>query len=597
MVTTPEDRRGWSQAAAVSWRLMFPAIAVIAMVLGFTGMGTLLAGQHEFADDRWDQLYYTLQLFVLGAPPLDDGGSLPLSLQIARFLAPAVTVYAVIETVRLLFATELARLRARRSRSHVIVSGEGLVADALTTRLATGGRRVVRVVRPEERAGGRHGLFFVPGDSTRSGLLRNAGIRRADTLYVCSSDTARNLSVVLAVTGMRRTTPLRVHVQVDDPELCLALQARRLGRSEDDKLIVNFFNWHERAAHTLIGTGRPPVHEDRPTRLMVVGASWFARALIVELARAWRLRAGSPRLEVIVIDAAAREAVGRLGRLYPFVNEVCDLITRDRDVATLLDGDLPDAPPDRVYICCDDEEVGLKLALTMDHFWLGGPGSVLVRLGQLGGLARAFHGPGERLLDPVSGTLAMFDALRAGTDIELTEDSLTERLARAIHDRYLHQQLAAGVQLGATPAMREWTELPDELRSGNRAQAADIGPKLHAVGCALAPNPVWGDPRVLTASMIDQLARREHLRWAQFKKDNGWRYAAERDDANRLHPDLIDWDDLSTAAREKDRDAVRQLPELLADAGFRIVRVTQDPAVSRAPRAAGSSDDLTMSTG
>ncbi|BCJ52978.1 hypothetical protein Asp14428_44530 [Actinoplanes sp. NBRC 14428] len=523
-MTAPDERRGWSRAAAVSWRLLFPAIAIAAAVLGYRGMGTLLAGQDEFANNLWDRLYYTLQLFVLGAPPLDEGGTLPASLQAARFLAPAVTIYAVVETVRLLFATELTRLRARRSRGHAIVCGDSMVADALTARLAEGGRRVVRVVRPEERAGGRRGMLVVPGDSTRTGLLRGAGIHRAESLYVCSGDTARNLSVVLAVAGVERKGPLRVHVQVDDPELCLALQARRLGRREEDRLAVNFFNWHERAAHALLSDRLPPMHPDRPTRVMVIGASWFARTLIVELARTWRIRAAGHPLEVIVVDAHAWEAVHRLQRLYPFVGEVCRLVTRNRDVASLLDGDLPDAPSDRVYICCDNEEVGLKIALTMDHFWRGGPRSVIVRLGQLGGLAQAFHGPGERLLDPVSGTLDMFDALRAGTNLTLTEDSLTERLARTIHERYLRQQLAAGASLGATPALRPWDRLAADLRAANRAQAADIGAKLNEVGCALAPNPVWGDPDVLTGEMLEQLARHEHERWCAFKESTGWRY-------------------------------------------------------------------------
>ena len=47
----------------------------------------------------------------------------------------------------------------------------------------------------------------------------------------------------------------------------------------------------------------------------------------------------------------------------------------------MLDGDLPDDPPDRVYLCADDEEAALKLALTMDHFWHRGPRS-LVQTGE-----------------------------------------------------------------------------------------------------------------------------------------------------------------------------------------------------------------------
>jgi voltage-gated potassium channel Kch len=576
-MATSDDRPGWSRAASVIWWVLLPAIAIIAALLGYFGMSARLVGQTDYADNLWDRLYYTAQLFVLGSPPLDNGGSLPPALQIARFLAPAVTVYAVIEAVRLLFAAELVRLRARWSGRHAVICGDGLIADALTVRLAGQRRRVVRVVRPEERAVGRRRQLFVPADSSRGDLLRRTGLRRAEALYVCSDDTARNLSVVLTVASLPRRVPLRVHVQVDDPELCLALQARRLGRRDHDRLNVNFFNWHEQAAHALLQARRPPVYPDRPTRVMVVGASWFARALIVELARACRLQNAPPPLEVIMVDATATAAIHRLRRLYPFIGDVCRFTTRDQDVVMLLDGDLPDAPPDRVYICCDDEEVGLKLALTMDHFWRAGPRSVVIRLGQLGQLRQAFYGPGERLLDSVSGTLDMFDALSAGTDVDRAEDSLNERLAKAIHDRYLLQQVRSGVAFGSAPAMCEWGDLSEPLRAGNRAQAADIGPKLYEVGCALAPNPVWGEPLGLTCDMIERLAQLEHRRWCSFMRQVGWNRASERDEITKEHPDLVEWDQLPEAAREKDRDTIRQLPELLADAGFRIVRVRDVP--------------------
>ncbi|GAA3345510.1 hypothetical protein GCM10020358_52890 [Amorphoplanes nipponensis] len=105
----------------------------------------------------------------------------------------------------------------------------------------------------------------------------------------------------------------------------------------------------------------------------------------------------------------------------------------------------------------------------------------------------------------------------------------------------------------------------------------------------LAPNPVWGEPETLTAELIERLARREHDRWCRFQRANGWRYGERRDDAGRQHPDLVEWERLSEAAREKDREAVRQLPELLADAGFRIVRVGAATASAPRRRPAGES--------
>ena len=39
------------------------------------------------------------------------------------------------------------------------------------------------------------------------------------------------------------------------------------------------------------------------------------------------------------------------------------------------------------------------------------------------------------------------------------------------------------------------------------------------------------------------------------------------------HPDLVDWQYLSGAAKDKDRDAIRELPAILRQAGFQILRL------------------------
>jgi hypothetical protein len=314
---------------------------------------------------------------------------------------------------------------------------------------------------------------------------------------------------------------------------------------------------------------------------MVIGTGPFGSMLLVELARSWRVLDTRRRLEVTVVDADAAEAVSRLHRRYPFLAQTCHLHPRPVSVHGLLDGDLPEEPPDRVYLCSEDEETALRLALTMDQFWHRGAYSVVVRLNRLGPLREAFHAPsGRRLLDDVGGTLYLFDAVRAGSDPHMVDDSLAQRLGRAIHDNYLARQLRDGVSWDATPAMRRWPQLSEALRAENRAQASDIGRKVQALGWALAPSPIWGRPATLGDDAVERLAEMEHERWLARRRTNGWRYGPQRDDTARVHPDLVGWADLSEPSREKDRQAIRQLPDILADAGFHVVRVADPDTAS-----------------
>ena len=54
----------------------------------------------------------------------------------------------------------------------------------------------------------------------------------------------------------------------------------------------------------------------------------------------------------------------------------------------------------------------------------------------------------------------------------------------------------------------------------------------------------------------------EHDRWVLFYALNGWRYAPVRNDANREHPLMVDYEQLSRPEREKDDNAWKLLRAL-----------------------------------
>jgi hypothetical protein len=46
-----------------------------------------------------------------------------------------------------------------------------------------------------------------------------------------------------------------------------------------------------------------------------------------------------------------------------------------------------------------------------------------------------------------------------------------------------------------------------------------------------------------------------------------------RDDARKIHPLIVGWEQLDETERDKDREPVREIPEMLARAGFEIIRI------------------------
>ncbi|MEV6929912.1 RyR domain-containing protein [Dactylosporangium sp. NPDC051485] len=553
-------------------RSAFGILGLAALVLGLVGMRRLHVSNTWF--DTW---YYTLQLYVLGSDPLQTAPDwVPWPLQAARFMAPLFTLATVVETGRVLLAGEVRRLRSRTARRHVVVCGDTPFAQALAEQLFATGQRVV-VVRaaPFGTFELRHRrMLGVAGDARSPEVLRAAGLRRARCLYICGDDDQFNHAVsVTAGTELqlRRSSP-SIYVQLNRQQTCHSLQARRLGAASTNLFRLDYFHVDDVAARMLYRRHplHPPAAGDPPTRVLISGDDSFPRVLLVETARYWRSVGGSPdQLHIDLIGPDAGRTLATLQARFPFLDRVCRVHPHDERLDTWLPR-VTRSRYDRIYLCHRDEQGMLDLALESPQLWHAASERVFVATYQATALAEAFHG-GEHndLLDEVGGKLVVYPIITRACDAPLISDALTERLARRFHQRYL--EMARG---GPSPISAvAWSQLSESMRNANRAQVQGIAAKMQALGCVIAVRN--GEDGLITEGELEQLAELEHSRWCAERESQGWRHGTPRDDRRRLHPDLVDWPGLAEPGREKARDAVRYMSEMLADEGFTIVRLNE----------------------
>jgi hypothetical protein len=226
-----------------------------------------------------------------------------------------------------------------------------------------------------------------------------------------------------------------------------------------------------------------------------------------------------------------------------------------------------DPAPALVCVClADDLSVGVGLALArraaLDD-WPDFPIAVHQQREDrfLSLLAREETIAGHARLVPFGGLLPP-DTLRR------LRDERDDTLARAAHEHYL-ATLRNQNETGGTS--QPWADLRENVRHSNRASADHITVKLAAIGCRAVAE---AQKRfAFTEAEIELLARIEHRRWCAERLLSGWRKGDERDNDRRLHPDLVPFEDLSENGRDKDRDNVKAIPEILALAGLSIQRV------------------------
>lgn len=72
--------------------------------------------------------------------------------------------------------------------------------------------------------------------------------------------------------------------------------------------------------------------------------------------------------------------------------------------------------------------------------------------------------------------------------------------------------------------------------------------------------------------LVEKLARNVHDVWAKSRIDEGWRYGEQRNDNEKLHPCLVDYDNLPETEKEYDRNTAIGTLKLISKLGFKISR-------------------------
>jgi len=151
-----------------------------------------------------------------------------------------------------------------------------------------------------------------------------------------------------------------------------------------------------------------------------------------------------------------------------------------------------------------------------------------------------------------------------------------ELVARAIHDEYIVQQKKAGATPESNPSMRSWDELPHRIKDSNLRQAEDIWKILHKIDCTIGLSVSGREPLfIFTEREVEFLAEKEHERWVEERVRKGWVYGMDRDDQQKIHGCIVPWEQLSETQRQKDQNAIRALPAILAKVYLKIIRLDE----------------------
>ncbi len=590
---------------------LFVLVGVVAFGLGVLGMraflGSAVAQRAGYMPTWANTLYFAGTLFLADSTPFQNFTTYPATLEVARFLAPVATSLGLAKAVGALFAGQLRAWRARHCHDHVVVCGAQPVAGIVAAAARAEGHRVVLVTDrsgDEDELSPVEGILAIPGDPGDPATLRAAGVGRAARLVICSDRGLEGVSVAAAARTLAqearrararrafeerlwdrrwhgRHRPLECFAQAGDVDFVVPVQVRAAMAASDPSFTLTFFSLEGVGGRILAGTDVPTFDARHPREVVVVGTNEFGRALVVELARAWRSRFGDGAVPLPVSLAApdARAVADGLNRRYHVVRSFLRL--RPVDVNSALAGTTRAA---YVYICDDDSDSviadALALARADEARPAGADGTrtvVTLLLGREQIRGSATRGSGSRVadragvLDDAGGRLRFFALYGQPCRPAEIYGETYLRMARAIHDNYVSDQSAPGVAPGSVDARAPWDALSEPLQQSNIEQARSYAAALRGLGYVIVPTQDEPVPVAFTGAEVERLARAEHDRWMAAKIDQGFSLG-DRDDGPMKHPDLLAWEQLSDPVREKDRQPMRRMPAVLGLVDLQIVR-------------------------
>ena len=584
--------------------------AVVALACVGTGSFGLWKYENEAKSPRRHHVgyvYHAAQALFVNTSYFNDAGGPNGWMIVSRWLGFAAATSAAIATFWSRVHAAYQRTVVRGASGHTIICGLGekgfAVAETLKRKPRDGARTrgtdLTLFVDPkpsQELIDRCHeeGFLIMLGDATDPRVLRAARVEEAKEIIVATAEDGTNLRIAAELSAIRAARGRAMatsHVHVSDIHLRDTLQrwssmhprpsVRETlhffdvfdceARGVLDRLKIDCVTTNAGAAGVLdaskmgIRTG-----DERTVQIVMLGFGRMARSLAIRAVKLGHFANGR-LLKLVVVDRFAGRQRGRFEFRYPALapdfdlggRRICDLKFIEAEVeslATKLVLDEALSAPDQathVFVCLDDDARGLEIALRLQSEY--GPrlaSAIHVRV------RSRRHSNALLELKTADGVaLNTFGAIEDACTDEAFRKDAHDDLPRLVHEIYVEERRTKGLgdseALDGDPAVRPWSQLDEELKDSNRAQADHIPIKLRALG--IDPESPPDDSMVeqkyaaaLASGNLDGLARAEHARFCAERLLSGWRLGPTKDVKKRLSPYLRPWDELGDKIRALD---------------------------------------------
>lgn len=558
------------------------------VIIGFTWVSSLLLGFigfYSFSLDNelnWsigDIVYRTLQLPKLSAG--DVNGKMNGNLEVARFLLPGISVYAIILGFFSLMEKQLQWLRLITIRDHIVICGLGRKGGFLAKDLLSQGLKVVVIESDsnckEAKLIRKKGGIVLEGDATKQEVLNSAKIFRAKHLICLLGNDSLNLQAAMQayqITKKIKSKELNCTICITSKDLVQLIKNNELFPTNEIPFRLMVFNPYDRTARSLLIRDEVfnSSSNDANRHLLIIGWGQLGESLIIQAANTWGF-SKKCNLVITVLDRSAQERFSSLVERYPSIQQNCKINPINVDLSNnfQLISELQRLEPgvDTAYLCLSDPVLSLQVYLCLLRLPNLRNIQYRIRLDNQSDFSTAFTT--NILNNHNSKNVMLFDLYENSCKGDLVLTDARTNLARGLFELYNTNSINDPENMRIT---NMWEQLSIDEKRTNLNQADRIFLLLNSIGRTFTYSQCSDEEVVaFTEDEIETMAKLEHSLWCKEKTENGWRYSDVRDTQLKTHPVLIPWDKLPDHEKAKNRKTVIELPNLLATVGFQIEKI------------------------
>ncbi len=560
-------------------------IAFFLAIIGFNVLFTEAGIERNFLDLAFQSMK------IFGMEFVDEFQSpLPWQLEIARWLAPGVVLFAAAKAIMYFIRREYKSFRLKSYKNHIIITSLNDKSRYLIKDLIKNGEKVIVLAGIENPHKldlvEKEGAVIVEGDITSNKFLKNIAGHKAKYFVFLEEEDETNISNAISVYkyliefGKDKKQTIFTHV-ADDIKLNELMELKFFEEFMEANEInanceIRIFSMNERSSRILFKDYSPdifnPIVKETPQiRIAIFGSGNLAQSMVIRFARLGYY-ANFKKLRITLFHDG-NTIVKKLLQNFSGITELIDFEDYDEPLE-LFDIEKFNALNkehhfNAVYLLCENDSLSSNILKKLTKNDSAENLDIVLTLMNPDGIISKWY----TAKSIYNINLYKFNLIERSFTKEALISEKIDELAKIIHQDYL-KSLGDKRNISEKPSHNDWEFLPIDFKIQNREQADHIYIKVRAAGCEVVglsdSRPEFKFEE--TPDIVESLAIIEHDRWWAHMVLSGWKYGKVRDDNKKIHPYLIPYEVLTNKIKQYDRDTVINMPKLLEKIGQKIVK-------------------------